>query len=204
MSAQEIIVAGVATVLAAHPAPIEVLVHRAVDRSVEAGEVDVVLYDVLPLADGDTAELERLVASSRGVIALGRDLRPDLTARALEHGALTAASLGGDADDLALAVESVYLGMSAGSDTPDPGWLAQSEGLSEREASILELVAQGLTNAEIAARLYLSINTYKTYIRTAYRKMGVDRRSQAVGWAMDRGFTSGALPENRERELELD
>jgi DNA-binding NarL/FixJ family response regulator len=201
VSTQEIIAAGVATVLAGSPAPIEV--QRLAGPLAEVGEVDVVLYDVLALAHGDTSELERLVALSKGVIALGRDLRPDLAARALEHGAVAVASLGGDVDDLVLAVESVYEGMSAGLEAPAQEWLAQAEGLSVREASILELVAQGLTNAEIAERLYLSINTVKTYIRTAYRKMGVDRRSQAVGWAMDRGFVSGA-EERRERELELD
>jgi DNA-binding NarL/FixJ family response regulator len=202
VSAQEIIAAGVAAVLAGHPAPIEV--QRLVGPVREAGDVDVVLYDVLALANGDTSELQRLVALSKGVIALGRDLRPDLAARALEHGAVAVASLGGDVDDLVLAVQSVHGGVSSDLEAPARGWLAQAEGLSAREASILELVAQGLTNAEIAERLYLSINTVKTYIRTAYRKMGVDRRSQAVGWAMDRGFTSSAAEERRDRELELD
>ena len=202
VSTQEIIAAGVATVLARHPAPIEV--RRLVGPAVDVAEVDVVLYDVLALANAGTSELERLVEVSRGVIALGRDLRPDLAARAVEHGAVAVASLGGNADDLVLAVESVYAGVTADLEAPALEWLAQAEGLSVREASILELVAQGLTNVEIAERLYLSINTVKTYIRTAYRKMGVDRRSQAVGWAMDRGFTSRAAEERRERELELD
>ena len=204
VSTQEIIAAGVATVLAGNPAPIEV--RRLAGPLGDGAEVDVdvVLYDVLALANGDTAELERLVALSKGVIALGRDLRPDLAARAVEHGAVAVASLGGDVDDLVLAVESVYEGVSADLRVPAQEWLAQAEGLSAREASILELVAQGLTNAEIAERLYLSINTVKTYIRTAYRKMGVDRRSQAVGWAIDRGFTSSAAEERRERELEPD
>jgi DNA-binding NarL/FixJ family response regulator len=202
VSTQEIIATGVATLLARHPAPIDV--RRLVGPLGEVDEVDVVLYDVLALANGDTSELERLVAVSKGVIALGRDLRPDLAARALEHGAVAVASLGAGVDDLVLAVESVYAGVTADLEAPALEWLAQAEGLSVREASILELVAQGLTNVEIAERLYLSINTVKTYIRTAYRKMGVDRRSQAVGWAMDRGFTSSAAEERRERELELD
>jgi DNA-binding NarL/FixJ family response regulator len=201
VSTQEIIAAGVATVLAGQPVPIQV--QRLSGPVGESGDVDVVLYDVLALANGDTAELESLVALSKGVIALGRDLRPDLAARALEHGAITVVSLGGDVDDLVLAVESVSDGISGHLAAPTQEWLAQAEGLSLREASILELVAQGLTNAEIAERLYLSINTVKTYIRTAYRKMGVDRRSQAVGWAMDRGFTSSAVEERRARELEL-
>ena len=50
--------------------------------------------------------------------------------------------------------------------------------------SVLELVGAGLTNRDIAERLYLSINSVKTYIRTAYRKIGVSRRAEAVLWAV--------------------
>ena len=61
-------------------------------------------------------------------------------------------------------------------------------GLSVREAEIIALITQGLSNQEIADRCYLSINSVKTYVRTAYRKMGVARRSQAVLWGMRNGF----------------
>ena len=60
--------------------------------------------------------------------------------------------------------------------------------LSRREAQVLHLVSEGLSNQEIAERSYLSINSVKTYIRTAYRKIGVTRRSQAVVWGMKHGF----------------
>ncbi len=56
--------------------------------------------------------------------------------------------------------------------------------LSNREVSVLELVSRGMTNQDIAAQLYVSINTVKTYIRSAYRKIGVTRRAQAVLWAV--------------------
>jgi NarL family two-component system response regulator LiaR len=56
--------------------------------------------------------------------------------------------------------------------------------LSAREMTVLELIGTGLTNQEIADRLYLSINSIKSYIRTAYRKIGVSRRAQAVLWAV--------------------
>jgi two-component system, NarL family, response regulator LiaR len=45
-----------------------------------------------------------------------------------------------------------------------------------------------LLNEQIAEATYLSINTVKTYIRTAYRKMGVTRRSQAVLLGVEHGF----------------
>ncbi len=58
-------------------------------------------------------------------------------------------------------------------------------GLSARELDILELVGSGVSNSEIAAGLYLSINSIKSYIRTAYRKIDVTTRSQAVLWAVE-------------------
>lgn len=67
-------------------------------------------------------------------------------------------------------------------------WPGREEGLSYREAEMLSLLVQGLSNAEIASSLYLSPNSVKTYIRSAYRKIGVQRRSQAIVWALSHGF----------------
>ena len=53
---------------------------------------------------------------------------------------------------------------------------------------MIALIAQGLSNQEIADRAFLSINSVKTYIRSAYRKIGVERRTQAVLWATQNGF----------------
>ena len=61
--------------------------------------------------------------------------------------------------------------------------------LTDRETTILELVGTGVPNQEIADRLYLSLNTVKTYIRSAYRKIGVTRRAEAVLWAVHHGLT---------------
>ena len=73
-------------------------------------------------------------------------------------------------------------------------WPGQEFGLTPREAEIIALITQGITNEQIAQQCFLSINSVKTYIRSAYRKMGVERRSQAVLW----GVQHGMLPE-RER-----
>jgi DNA-binding CsgD family transcriptional regulator len=61
-------------------------------------------------------------------------------------------------------------------------------GLSPRETDVLRLVVQGLSNHEIAGELLLSINSIKTYIRSAYRKIGVTTRAQAVAWCVRNGF----------------
>ena len=67
-------------------------------------------------------------------------------------------------------------------------WPGRDRGLSAREAEVIALITQGLGNDEIADRMFTSINTVKTYIRTAYRKIGVDSRTRAVLWGVDHGF----------------
>jgi NarL family two-component system response regulator LiaR len=70
-------------------------------------------------------------------------------------------------------------------------WLekhGQAHGLTLRESQVIALITQGQTNQEIAEGTYLSINSVKTYIRSAYRKIGVSRRSQAVVWGLTNGF----------------
>ena len=54
------------------------------------------------------------------------------------------------------------------------------EPLSERELEVLQLLAEGLTNQEIATRLYLSVNTVKAHTRNIYGKLAVHNRTQAV------------------------
>lgn len=71
----------------------------------------------------------------------------------------------------------------------------QGLGLTTRQAEVIGLVASGLSNEEIAGRMFVSINTIKSYIREAYRTMDVTSRSQAVLWALEHGL--GALPGER-------
>jgi predicted ATPase/DNA-binding CsgD family transcriptional regulator len=60
--------------------------------------------------------------------------------------------------------------------------------LSEREAEILKLVAEGLTNPQIAKKLYLSPRTVGQHLRSVYRKLGVSSRAAAVNEATRRGL----------------
>ena len=63
-----------------------------------------------------------------------------------------------------------------------------SHPLSARETDVLVRISSGMTNQEIAEDLFLSPNSVKTYIRTAYRKIGVTTRTHAVIWAIGRGL----------------
>ena len=72
-------------------------------------------------------------------------------------------------------------------------WPGREEGLTAREAEVLALITQGLTNAEIVERTGLSINSIKSYIRSCYRKIDVTSRSRAVLWGLAHGFTPDRL-----------
>jgi LuxR family maltose regulon positive regulatory protein len=62
------------------------------------------------------------------------------------------------------------------------------EPLSDREIEVLQLIAQGLTNREIATRLFLSVNTVKAHSRNIYGKLGAHSRTQAVARAQALGI----------------
>jgi LuxR family maltose regulon positive regulatory protein len=64
------------------------------------------------------------------------------------------------------------------------------ESLSERELEVLELIAEGLTNQEVATRLYLSLHTIKVHARNIYAKLGVKNRTQAVAKGKALGILS--------------
>lgn len=53
-------------------------------------------------------------------------------------------------------------------------------GISQREFEVLELIAEGCTNQEIADRLFISLNTVKTHSSNLFAKLDVKRRTQAV------------------------
>jgi len=62
------------------------------------------------------------------------------------------------------------------------------ESLTDREREILELLAQGLSNKQIAQRLYLSVRTVENHLRRVYQKLGVISRTEAAVLAMQQGW----------------
>jgi DNA-binding CsgD family transcriptional regulator len=73
--------------------------------------------------------------------------------------------------------------------SPALDWPGKALGLTDRESEVLALITQGRSNAEVAAHTYLSPNTVKSYIRSIYRKIGVESRTQAVLWGVAHGFS---------------
>jgi NarL family two-component system response regulator LiaR len=70
---------------------------------------------------------------------------------------------------------------------PDPRML-QELNVSERELEVLQCLARGLSNEEIAGQLFISLNTVKTHLSNLYFKLDVKRRTQAVEKARSLGI----------------
>lgn len=73
---------------------------------------------------------------------------------------------------------------------PQPLSISHSFRLSDRELQVLNLLAEGQSNPEIASTLCLSRNTVKTHVRNILNKLGVDHRIQAVVIAFRHGLVS--------------
>jgi DNA-binding NarL/FixJ family response regulator len=68
-----------------------------------------------------------------------------------------------------------------------PGTLSKPDDLSEREREVLKLVANGVSNKEIASRLYITEGTAKNHVSSILRKLGMRDRTQLVLYAAQRG-----------------
>lgn len=71
---------------------------------------------------------------------------------------------------------------------PGPARATAQDVLSAREAEVLGLVAEGLTDQEVAQRLYLSPRTVGQHLSSVYRKLGVRSRTAATREAAERGL----------------
>ena len=159
-------------------------------------DVDVVLYDTFGQVQGHDLDLEDFVRDSRAkVVIYSWNLRPDLIEQAIAAGASGYLSKVLTGPMIVQALERIMTGeivILAGDHETSVGgvgdWPGRAAGLSPREAEVLALICRGLSNQEIADRAHVSINSIKSYIRSAYRKIGVERRTQALLWALDNDF----------------
>ena len=78
-----------------------------------------------------------------------------------------------------------------------------SEAFTRRELEILQLLNEGLSDKDIAARLFLSVGTVKWHVQNIYSKLGVKRRTQAVKQARDRGLIGSSTPVLQPRDERL-
>ncbi len=159
--------------------------------------VDIVLYDTFAQPEADQDDISVLVdhPRARKAVVYTWNFHPELIASATTKGASGYLSKTLPAHALVAALEAINAGdvvvsPSPGKTRPDIGldWPGRSEGLTNRESEILALITQGKNNADVAALTFLSKNSIKTYIRSAYRKIGVESRTQAVLWGIEHGF----------------
>ena len=166
---------------------------------------DVVLMDVqMPVKDGlaATGEIATLsrTESSRIIILTTFDL-DEYVYEALRAGASGFLLKRAPAEDLVSGVRLVaagdallapsvtrrLIGHFASRPQPRRQDLALLTALTEREREVFELIAQGLSNAEIADRLVLTEGTVKTHVKHIFDKLDVRDRTQAVIFAHDVG-----------------
>jgi DNA-binding NarL/FixJ family response regulator len=134
----------------------------------------------------DTSVLHALQAGARSYLTKDAD-RTDI-ARALHAAAGGLAVLGPQVQAALLAAATPAMGAAAPAG-PEPAAVAPPpDGLTQREAEILGLIARGLTNPEIAARLFLSNHTIKTHISRIFAKTGSRDRAAAIGYAHRHGI----------------
>ncbi|MGO3152704.1 MAG: LuxR C-terminal-related transcriptional regulator [Galactobacter sp.] len=195
----EVIVRGLQTMLAPFSERVRI-VEKDVGATTADRRVDVTLFDTFACEPQGANSLEDVVKDPRSgsvvVFAWSRDQA--LVQSALGRGARGYITKSVGARRLVDYLEAVHDGLvitalddasPAGRKLPEAAeWPGQSQGLTLREAEVVAWITQGLSNVEIADRCYISMNSLKSCIRSAYRKMGVERRAQAVRWGFEHGM----------------
>ena len=169
-----------------------------------ARDPDVVLMDLrMPRCDGIEA-IRRLAARGERPRAIALTTYADDASvlGALRAGARGYLTKDASADEIRAAVEAVARGEAAldpavqhhvvaalAGDGGGPPGRELPDGLTPREAEVLELIAAGLSNAEIAERLVVSAATVKSHVNHLFAKAGVRDRAQAVTYAYRHGLT---------------
>lgn len=127
------------------------------------------------------------------IVAASEELRARLAAALRTDPTLEVVAVGASPRDVASLADVLLVARDAGDDAPNPGDDAVVEGpnapsLTNREREILALLAEGLGNKQIAARLGISTNTVKTHLELLFEKIGVSSRAEAVATGVRRGL----------------
>lgn len=163
---------------------------------------DVVLMDlVMPVMDGIEAirQIKKLRPETR-IIALTSFAEDNKIWSAIQAGAEGYLLKGVSPTDLVEAIKSVHNGAAAvhpdiakklllhvsGRDR-----MGSAETLTPRELEVLELISEGLSNEEIANKLFVSLHTVKTHVHNILHKLGMTHRVQAALYMANRNKNSG-------------
>lgn len=165
-------------------------------KEIVATKPDVALVDiVLPDGNGvEVCEAVRKFARDVRIIVLTSFSDDDTLYAAMNAGASGYVLKRVGSEDLIGSVRSVYRGESLVDPrltsrmfdrlrSDEPGDEERLAELNDRERQLLELVAEGLTNRQIAVRLHLSAKTVKNYVSTMLQKLGMETRTEAAVFA---------------------
>jgi DNA-binding NarL/FixJ family response regulator len=155
--------------------------------SVAAGSPSCVVLYADGTEDGFLDRMGRVHELYPGVplLVCGPRLDPALACAALKNGAAGFVHAAMECSQVLKAVEVAQKGELAGPRELIPYLLSQNKttevgDLSVRQREVMELVAEGESNAQIAGHLYLSVSTIKQHLRAAYKLLGVRNRTEAA------------------------
>ena len=156
---------------------------------VERRKPDVVIMDVrMPGMDGLEATKEILkVAPGTAVLIFTAFSERSLLARGLDSGAKGYILKEAPHETLLRAIEKLAVGESYIDPALMPAFLSgkdQTDMLTAREREILQLLADGMSNADVAAKLFISQETVKSHVRHILTKLEADTRTHAVAIAL--------------------
>ena len=182
----ELVVRGLAGMLAPYSDRVEVVEAIVADEPVHDGPVDVALFDTFGQPSVPRAHIDRLVRDPQiGRVAIySFDHDPD---DLLDAGAVAYLSKATPAGQLVEQLERIAAGeqvrsrprqVMSGTTRSGREWPGRELGLSEREAEVAVLAALGHRNADIGVSLCIGVDTVKTHLSRAFRKVGVHNRTE--------------------------
>ena len=186
----EVVVRGLDAMMRSYSTRIEV-VELVAGKPVRE-PVDVALYDTFGMGQGNVPAVQRLVDSPqvRSVAVYTWNFQPWLTRDTLNQGVRGYLSKSLPAARLVDAVHAIAAGQvvvspSRGRSSLVGGdWPGREEGLTAREAEVLRLLADGRSDREIAAALFISRPTASKHVSSILGKLGVDSRAAAAAAAV--------------------
>lgn len=168
-------------------------------RAIAQTPPDLVVLDVrMPGMDGLAClELIRRQHPGIKVVMLSGVDEPRVVQRALRLGAAAFVTKEVDPRDFAAvlrqALEETVASQPAGLQELDDGQQQVRRLLTPSELAVLEALAGGLVNKQIAADLGIAQQTVKFHLTNVYRKLGVSNRTEAIRYAFERGVVEGGL-----------